>query len=123
MDYLVQHSDMLDKGALNNTTLKANKTQAYYMESYAPQDSYFEDATNLSAYMGEQSNVDELQHTLLCNQAIREGKPQPARKLRRERRPIQPELQIKGPLWANISPELRADWVRESTKNKEKVIA
>ena len=108
MDYLVQHSDMLDEGALNNTTLKANKTQVYYMESYAPQDSYFDDAADLSAYMGEQTDVDELQHTLLCNQAMREGKPRPARKLRRERRHIRPELQIKGPLWSNISPELKA---------------
>ena len=89
---------MLDEGALNNTTLKANKSQANYMESYEPQDSYFDDAVNLSTYMGEQTDVDELQHTHLCNQAMRGGKPRPARKLRRERRPIRPELQIKGPL-------------------------
>ena len=123
MDYLVQHSDMLDEGALNNTTLKANKSQSNYMESYEPQDSYFDDATDLSAYMGEQTDVDELQHTLLCNQAMREGKPRPPRKLRRERLPIRPELQIKGPLWSDISPELRTAWARESTENKEKVIA
>ena len=36
MDYLVQHSDMLDEGALNNTTLKANRAQSNYMESYEP---------------------------------------------------------------------------------------
>ena len=108
MDYLVQHSDMLDEGALNNTTLKANKSQSNYMESYEPQDLYFDDAADLSAYMGEQTDVDELQHTLLCNQAMREGKPRPPCKLRRERRPIRPELQIKGPLWSDISPELRA---------------
>ena len=78
------------------------------MESYEPQDLYFDDATDLSAYMGEQTDVDDLQHTLLCNQAMREGKPRPQQKLRRERRPIRPELQIKGPLWSDISPELRA---------------
>ena len=70
----------------------------------------------------QKSNVGKLQHTLLCNQAMREGKPQPAHKLRQERQPIRLELQIKGPLWSNILPELRAAWARESTENKEKVI-
>ena len=53
---------------------------------------------------------------------MREGKPRPPRKLR-GRRPVRPELQIKGPLWSDISPELRAAWARESAANKEKVIA
>ena len=57
----------LDKGALNNTTLKVNKTNVYYMESNEPQDSNFDKAADLSAYMGDQSDVDELQHTLQCN--------------------------------------------------------
>ena len=123
MDYLVQHSDMLDEGALNNTTLKANRAQSNYMESYDPQDLYFDDAADLSAYMGEQTDVDDLQHTLLCNQAMREGKPRPQRKLRGRRPAQQPELQIKGPLWSDISPELRSAWARETAVNKEKVIA
>ena len=79
---------MLDKGALNNTTLKVNKTNAYYMESYAPKNSYFDKAADLFVYMGDQSDVDELQHTLQCNQAMPEGKPRPPRIIRRERRPV-----------------------------------
>ena len=90
------------------------------MESYEPQDLYFDNAADFSTYMGEQTDVDELQHTLLFNQAMREGKPRPAHKLRQEKRPIRPELQIKGPLWSNILPELRAAWIRESAENKEK---
>ena len=32
-------------------------------------------------------------------------------------------MQIKGPLWSDISPELRAAWTRETAVYKEKVIA
>ena len=54
---------------------------------------------------------------------MREGKPRPQRKLRGRRPAQRPELQIKGPLWSDISPELRSAWARESAVNKEKVIA
>ena len=54
---------------------------------------------------------------------MREGWPKPKPKLRRERQPIQPELQTKSQLWSNILPELRTAWVQETPENKEKVIA
>ena len=92
MDYLVQHADMLEEGAMNNTNRKANKMNTYDMDSYDANDSYYDEATDLSTYMGNLGDVGALQHTLQCNQAMREGRPRPKPKLRRERRPIRPEL-------------------------------
>ena len=34
------------------------------MDSYKSEDSYYNEATDLSAYMGERGDVDELHHTL-----------------------------------------------------------
>ena len=83
MDYLVQHSEMLDEGKLNNTTLKVSISESnYYMDSYEPDNSYYDTAIDLSAYIGERGDVDELQYTLQCSKAIHEGKPRPKPKLR-----------------------------------------
>ena len=72
--------------------------------------------------MGEK-DVDMIHSILECNQALCNGKPKPKLRLRRERKPSRPKLQIKAPLWTDLSPELRAAWAREQDKNKERVIA
>ena len=113
MDYLVKHSKMLEEGAINNTTLKDNIADMYYMESYNPEDSYYNEATDLFAFMGKRGDVDVNQNMLQYSQALRDGKPKPKPKLRSEQQPIRPELQIKGLLWSEILPELRTAWARE----------
>ena len=64
MDYLVQHADMLEEGAMNNTNRKANKMNTYDMDSYDLNHSYYDEATDLSTYMGNLGDVDALQYTL-----------------------------------------------------------
>ena len=54
---------------------------------------------------------------------MRTGKPKPRLKLRRDRKPSRPELQIKGLVWINMLPELQSAWVCEDDRNKERVIA
>ena len=93
-------SESLEKGIKDKVQRKVNVADnTYYMDSYLPDDPYYNEATDLSTYMGNLGDVDALQHTLQCNAAMREGKPMPKQKLRREKRPIQPDLQIKAPLW------------------------
>ena len=68
MDYLVKHSKMLEEGTINNTNLKVNiADSSYYMDSYEPEDSYYDKATDLATFMGEQRDVDCLQHMLQCS--------------------------------------------------------
>ena len=109
VDYLGKHSEMLEEGTINNTNLKVNIADSlYYMDSYKPEDSYYDEATNLAAFMGERGDIDGLQHVLQCSKALRDGKPKPNPKLRRrERWSIRPKLQIKGPVWTDQSPELK----------------
>ena len=123
MDLLSSCSASLEKGLKDKVHCKVNIAESsYYTDSYGPEDSYYNEATDLLAYMGELGNVDALQHILQCSQAMREGKPKPKPNFKRERRPIWPELQIKGQLWSSIWPELQTAWVREIPENKEKVI-
>ena len=68
---------MLEEGATNNTNWKANKMNTYDMDSHDANDSYYDEATDLSTYMGNLGDVDALQHTLQCNQAMRKGRPRP----------------------------------------------
>ena len=65
------------------------------MDSYSPEDVYHEEATDLAAFMGERGDVNLIHNVLQCSQALRDGKPKPRNKLRRERKPNRPELQIK----------------------------
>ena len=99
-DYLVSVLEsLLEKGIKDKVHQKVNVADtSYYMDSYIPDDSYYDEAADLSTYMGELGDVDALQYTLQCNKAMREGRLKPKPKLRRERRSIRPELQIKGQL-------------------------
>ena len=82
MDYLVKHSKMLEEGKTNNTNLKVNiADSSYYMDSYEPEDSYYDKPTGLAAFMGERGDVDGLQHMLQFSQALRDRKLKPNPKL------------------------------------------
>ena len=43
--------------------------------------------------------------------------------VQQKRRPVRLKLQIEGPLWSDILPELRTAWMRKKAENKEQVIA
>ena len=95
MDYLVSHSEKLEEVAADNSGLKVNVADTHFMESYLPGDSYYDESTNLAAYMGNsmgEQDVNMIHSVLQCNQALREGQPRPKPKLRRERKPSCPEL-------------------------------
>ena len=36
-----------------NVTYKVNIADTYYMDSYSPEEAYYEEATDLAAFMGE----------------------------------------------------------------------
>ena len=71
--------------------------------------------------MGKQ-DVNMIHSLLECNQVLCNGKPQPRPRLRRERKSSRSELQIKGSVWTDISPELKTTWAQEDDKNKEHII-
>ena len=84
-DYLVSVSEKLEEGLKENVNQKVNIANTYYMDSYLPEESYYDEATNLAI-------VDVIQNMLQCSQALRDAKPRPKLKLRRESQPIRPEL-------------------------------
>ena len=96
MEYLVSHSEALEASTVDNTKRRVNV--ADFMDSYNQVDSYYDEATHLATFLSERGDVDEIQMVLECNQAQQDGKPPQKHKLRRERRPSRPELQIKGPV-------------------------
>ena len=103
--------------------MKVNVADTNFIESYLPKDSCYDKATNLAAFMGERGDADVIQNMLQYSQALLDGKPRPKPKLRRQRQPIRPELQIKDSLWSDILLELRTTWAQENPENKEQVIA
>ena len=68
-----------------------NVAETNFIEAYIPDDTSYEEGTNLAAYMGEQ-DVDMIQSMLECNKALCNGKPRPKARLRRSRKPSRPEL-------------------------------
>ena len=69
MDYLVSHSEKLEEGAADNSGLKVNVADSHFMDSYLPEDSYYDEATSLATYMGER-DVDMIHSMLECNQVL-----------------------------------------------------
>ena len=80
MEYLVSHTEKLEESSIDNSGRKANEVQTSFLDSYIPDDSHYEEATDLTTYMGER-NVDMIQSTLECYQALREGKTHPKHRL------------------------------------------
>lgn len=64
------------------------------MDSYIPNNIHYKEATDLDAYIGER-DVNMIQSTLECSQALRKGKLHPKQRLKREKRGQRPELEIK----------------------------
>ena len=95
---------------MENVKRKVNVADtSYFMDSYEPEDSYYDEATDLAVYMGERGDVDSIHNVLQYSCAFCNGKPKPKDKLRR-RKPIRLELQIKGPVWTDLSPDLKLAW-------------
>ena len=61
----------------DSTTRKANSANSSYLSPYSASDDHYDDATDLSSYMGERSDTDTIHDILLCNKAMNEGKPRP----------------------------------------------
>ena len=66
-------------------------------------------------------DVDIIQYTLECNQALKEGTPRPPRRTRQEL--VHEELKIQNPTWAVLQGDFRKAWSNETDDNKEKIIA
>ena len=82
--YLLQYAEKLEVAVESNTpALKANSSETDYLTPYSPSDRFFSQATDLSTYMANQ-DVDMIQYTLQCNQALKEGRPWPPHRTRRE---------------------------------------
>ena len=63
-----------------------------------------------------------VQDVLICNQALKQGKPRPPSRSRR-REPLCKELQIKEPTWSELEDDTKRAWTRESNKDKDLIIA
>ena len=65
-------------------------------------------------------DLDMIQYTLQCNQALKKGRPRPPQRTRRE--PVCDELKIQNPTWSGLQGDLRITWSNETNNNKEKII-
>ena len=115
-DYLMFHSKQLEVSVINNTlTKKANSSETEYLTLNSLSDPFFDQATDLSTYMVNR-DVDMVQYTLECNQALKEGRPRPPRRTQRES--VQDELKIQNPVLGELHRDLRKAWSNETNDNK-----
>ena len=63
MDYLVSHLEKLEEDAVDNSGLKVNVADTSFVQPYIPDDSHYNEVTNLTTYMGVQ-DVDMI-HSML----------------------------------------------------------
>ena len=68
--------EKLEEGIKDNVHRKVDVVDTNFLQSYIPDDSHYNEATNLAAYMGEQ-DVDIFYSMLECNQALRDGNQRP----------------------------------------------
>ena len=119
--YLLRFAKKLEAGITENTTSrKANSAESSYLSPYSPSDDQYEDATELYSYMGERGDVDAILDFLLCSKALKEGKPRPPSRSRRQEPPRE-ELKIKQPIWSKLRKETRDAWIRESEETKDMI--
>ena len=120
-DYLMFHSKQLEVSVINNTpTRKTNSSETNYVTTNSPTDLYYSYASDLSNYMLNH-NVDMVQYTLECNQAMKEGRSHPPKRTRRE--PFREGLKIQNLTWGGLDGDIREAWFKESNSNKKKIIA
>ena len=75
--YLLQYAKKLEVAIeINTPARKANSSKTDYLTPNSPSDPYFSHASDLSNYMVNQ-DMDIVQYTLECNQAMKEGRPRP----------------------------------------------
>ena len=73
-DYLMFHSKQLEASVVDNTPArKANAAETDYLTQNSPSDPDFQQASDLSTYMGVQ-DADFVQSVLKCNKAMNAGK-------------------------------------------------
>ena len=77
LEYLLSHSKKLEESSIDNSCRKVNIADTHSMLLYIPEDSYYDEATDLATYMGGQ-DVDMIHSMLQCNQTLQEGKPRPS---------------------------------------------
>ena len=82
--YLLQYAKKMEVSVeINTPACKANSSETDYLTQKSPSDPNFSQASDLSSFMGNQ-DVDMVQYTLECNQAMKEGRPRPPQRTRRE---------------------------------------
>ena len=94
-EYLLGYAKKLEAAVAKNNTpsRKANLAESDYFKPYSPSDSCYSNATNLLTYMSDQGDdLDMIQDMLQCHQAMKEGRPRPPARTRRE--PLRQDLRI-----------------------------
>ena len=66
-------------------------------------------------------DVDIIQDVIQYNRAIKQGKPCPPSRTRRE--PLCQKLRIKELTWSGLDDDTKKAWARESNGNKEKIFS
>ena len=100
--YLLGYAKKLKAAVEDNTpSLKVNSSGTNYLTPYSPSDPFFSHATDLSAYMSDRGHdVDMIQDVLHCHQAMKQGRPRPPPRTRRE--PVRDELKIRNSTWSGL---------------------
>ena len=101
----------------NTPARKANSAETDYLSQNLPSDPDFQQASDLSAYMGIQ-DADYTQYILECNKAMNEGKSRPQQRTRR-RSSLNRNLMIKDG-WKEMSREHQKEWINATDTVKEK---
>ena len=98
--YLLQYAKKLEVAVENITpSLKANSSKTEYLTPYLPLNPFCSHATNLSGYRSDRGHdVDMIHDVLHCRQAMKQGRPHPPARTRRE--PVQDDLRIETPTWS-----------------------
>ena len=94
---MLKYAKKLEAAVTDNTTSrKANVAESDYLLPYSPSDECYNDASELLSYMIDQGgDIDMIQGVFQCNQDIKQVKPRPPPRTRRE--PLHKGLQIKNP--------------------------
>ena len=99
---------------------KENTSETNHLTPNSPLDPFFSHATDLSTYMVNQ-DVDMIQYTLECNQALKEGRPRPPKRTRRDL--VHEELKIQNPTRAGLQGDFKKALSNEMNDNKKKIVA
>ena len=66
--YLLKFSKKVEAAITDDTTTrKTNSANSGYLSPYSPSDDHYDDATDLSSYMGERGDTNTIHDVLLCH--------------------------------------------------------